>query len=277
MGSRKLKGSVNKGGRPRGISGNQTNLLILNKIAKERVQTYQELMQGEFAGWHRWSLRRRLNRMTREGLLKVIRSDQGQVLGWSLNPNHRSKTFSLSSKLRDEAKRAPVYKTAFSHDFTLRQIKQTFQESSALLSWTPEYLLKAKIMRELQHTSLKERQKTLLCVPDALLSLKTRDGKVLAALELELTQKSRRRLYQKIESYFLTDEFDCALFIVQGESLVRVIEEVRSRVLSQSARVQIAQRHNEIYVTTLDGFQQYGLKAKVSGNSASSCLNDLLV
>ena len=263
MGNGKIAAvSKNVGGRPKGFSASETDLYIIGKVAREGFQTYQELHTGKLKDWPKSSLWRRLKRLVQEGCLQKGKDDKGRALGWSINHRDISKHFKLPEQVSEDAKRAPVYKTAYTHDLTLRLIKAVLGESSAVVRWVPEHVLKTEVMREFHYLHPRDKRDKLIAVPDALLHLRSGGEASKAALELELTRKSKRRLYQKFENYVTSEEFDYAFFIAKDENLKHVLTDVYDEVIAQSMKVKITKQPNGIYFATLAAIQKQGLHAK---------------
>jgi len=54
-------------------------------------------------------------------------------------------------------------------------------------------------------------------------------------------------LYQKIENYVTSEEFDYAFFIAQDENLKHVLTDVYDEVIARSMKVKITKQPNGIY------------------------------
>ena len=211
MGNGKIDSSPkNKGGRPRGITLTQTDLAVLDIIADLGLQSYQQLSRGVLRGRHRVAVWARMKRLVRAGFVRECRDDNGRILAWTMTRQGASQVFVDEGTAREEARRAPVYRSTFEHDSLLVDVRSILSQSPVITYWEPERALRAEVMREFHYLHRSDQREKLLAVPDALLHLEANGTQAKAALELELTQKSRRRLFQKFEAHVTSPEFDYA-------------------------------------------------------------------
>lgn len=266
---------ISRAGRKKGITLGSGDIAVIQAVVTEGFQTFQEVREGGFKGWHRVSAWQRMKRLVQAGYLHECRNDQGGILGWAINAKGASKILLDGHEAITEAKRAPVYRTSFSHDEALRGIRRVLSSSPVVTKWVPEYVLKAEVMRKFHYLQGRDQREKLLNVPDAILHLKSGGVASKAALELELTQKSRRRLYQKFERYMISQDFDYALFIAKDERLKARFEEICRDVASQSIHVKITKERNGIYFTTLPLLQRDGFHAKFIGTHDTFSFADL--
>jgi hypothetical protein len=276
MGNRKITAEPRaKMGRPKGPTLTAADHAAIQLIATEGFQTYHELSAGPLKDdnrTHRWD---RMKRLVRMGLLRECHSDSGGILGWAIQPKGVGKHYAHAPQALQDAGKVPLYRTSFSHDVVLRRIKGYLTQSPAVTRWIPEHLLKAQVMREFQYFNHHDRREKLLLVPDALLHLQSGGTESKAALELELTQKARRRLYQKIEAYVVSEDFDYVFFVAKDENLKRLLLDVYREVVSRSTCVKIAKQQNGIYFSTLPLLQKHGVHAKFSGDHDTLSFADL--
>jgi hypothetical protein len=203
-----------------------------------------------------------MKRLVQRGILTESLSDSGSILGWSVNKGARSKLCFLTSSDETLAKKGPVYRTSYIHDVALRQVRETLEASKAITRWIPEHVLKAEVMRRHPFLHHQDRNEKLIAVPDALLHLRSGGVDSKAAIELELTQKSKKRLYKKIEAYVTTDDFNYAFFIAGTDHLMNVLQEVHKNVLATSWRVKLRKQRNGIYFATLENIRTQGIHAQ---------------
>jgi len=252
-------------GRPKRVGLTEVERQLIVKIAKEGFQTYQEISSTVLNGYHRVSIWRLMKQLVRSGYLFETKSDTGGIAGWTLNYKKVSKLHVASDDSFSGSTKSPVYRTSFAHDLALREIRTTISKAQAIQDWIPEHVLRAEVMRRCQFLHRSDRGEKLLTVPDALLRLKSGGEESKAALELEITQKSKRRIYQKLEAYCISKDFDYAFFIIANANLLRVFWDVYKDVLAKSTRVRIAKVQNGIYFAGLDQIKQRGVDAKFIG------------
>jgi hypothetical protein len=203
-----------------------------------------------------------MKRLVRAGILTEAQSDSGGILGWSLSKSARSKYVFLGNENETYPKKGPVYRTSYIHDVKLRQVRKALEASPAITGWIPEHVLKAEMTSRYVYLHSSDRSEKMLTVPDALLLLRSDGKESKAALELELTQKSRKRLYKKIEAYIVTDDFEFAFFIASSAHLMSVLREVYQNVMQTSWRIKLRKKQNGIYFTMLENICTNGIHAE---------------
>ena len=120
-----------------------------------------------------------------------------------------------------------------------------------------------------------DKSEKILALPDALLYLKSGGQDSKAALELELKQKSRRRIFRKFEAHITQPEFDFVFYIVEGEPLLHKLWNIYEEVRKKSVRVKFKKNQNGIYFVTLSDIRKRGLNALFKGIEDSFSLVDL--
>src|SRR5260221_11631185 len=180
----------------------ETDSKILEIISNRGFQTYGELREKilrDYSRQHSWDIIRRL---VRHGYLYSVKSDCGRGLGWRVNPK-RQQGQNVLSKTRTRAPKIISYSTSFKHDLYLRKIEDRLIESKAIHRWIPEHELRKAAMEKFSFLTSEARRRNLTFVPDALLELEVEKKLIKAALELEMTRKSERHLYEKLEKYVI--------------------------------------------------------------------------
>lgn len=276
MGQRLIAPKQPRGrGRPRKSLPNKTELKVLDQIAQEGFQNFSELLAGCLQGFHRRHSGRVLRQMARAGLLLEARADNGGILGWSIQPRSAIRSLDFNPLTPDKKRRSPVYRTSYIHDAKLRHIKRILSACPAIVKWVPEHLLKSEVMHGARFLGLQERTDRLTLVPDALLHLRCRGVDSKAALELELSLKSRKRLTKKFEAYITSDQFDYAFFIASTPALSATLRQVCDEVTATSWRVKLSKHKNGIYFTTLEQLLAQGIRAPFTASHDTLCFAQL--
>lgn len=269
-------------GPPAGPRLTKTDLQVLQKIANESFQTYRELREGplkDHGRSHSWHIMKKLVGMglllEQKGDGEKKRNGGGHTLGWVLSRQGRRKFIVIADKSTILDERPPQYKSSFEHDVKLRGIKQVLCKSPVILEWVNENALKRQTKRGVQYLHLQDQIKHFRLIPDALLTLKINGRVSKAALELELTRKTKRRLYRKFESHIANRDFNHILFIVEGAHLLKAIWNIYQDVLSDSIHVKFLDKKNGVYFILLEDLQTQGIKAKFKGLNNSFCFANL--
>lgn len=267
---------VNRGGSPKGRRCTKTDHEVLLKIARIGFQSYPELRAGplkDFSREHSWTCMKKLVEM---GLLAEAKGDGGEIRGWFLAPKG-GKLF--ENFATDEgwavASRSPSYRTSYHHDRVLREIQSLLEVSPAIKKWVPEQKLRRDLMQRFFYLHAQDKSEKVAALPDALLHLRSGGQDSKAALELELRQKSRRRLFRKFEAHIIHSDFDFVFYIVEGESLLRTLWSVYKEVREKSVHVKFAKRQNGIFFAELSEVRKLGLQAKFKGVHDTFSLADL--
>lgn len=270
-----MTSAKSKRGRPEGRLITNRDQEVLKQIARDGFQTYQELRFGILNGvnrTHAWDLMKKLVTM---GLVVEIEGDGGGIRGWSLSP--KGQQVLVQSNVEDSWPdvRPPSYKTSFEHDRILREVRRLLCKSPAIKKWVPEHVLRAQIMGHMMSLSHRERSAKLLTVPDALFQFECRGKVFKAALELELTRKSRKRIWQKLESHITSNAFEYVFFVLNDEKLMQLLWSLYEAVRGSSPRVKFASKQNGIYFITLDNLSSKELGAEFKGIQDTFRISDL--
>ena len=271
MGNQKRKGGARDGHRL-----TTRDWAILRLIAKVGFQTYAELRLGpvrQASRAHSWVILKKLVEMS---YLSEVRGDGDEIRGWSLAPNGVREF----EKYRDNeswavGSNAPRYRTSFRHDTILREIQGALSRSSVIRSWVPEQKLRQELLSRFHYLRAQDKSEKLGGLPDAILHLYSAGKESTAALELELTQKSKRRLFRKFESHITNSEYDYVFYVVEGAPLLDRLWAVYEDVRENSPRVKIERNQNGIYFVELSALRKNPLHAKFEGARDSFSLQDL--
>ena len=217
-----------------------------------------------------------MRKLVRMGRLSVSRGDEGEIRGWYLTPKER-RLFAASGLDRDgtATSRAPSYATSYSHDTIVREVQQILKDSPAVQQWVPEHVLRSELMQRYYYLHGCDKSDKIAGLPDALIHLKSNGKDSVAALEVELTQKSKKRLLRKLESHILNPAFQFVFYVVEGIPLLNILRSVYAEVTEQSLRVKFSKRQNGIFFVDLAKLRSEKLDALLEGITDSFSLNDL--
>jgi hypothetical protein len=237
-----------------------TDIAVLRAVAPRRLETYAELRNAalsQVSRAHSWAI---LKRLVQHRFLTAIRSDGGGVLGWSLTPKAK-RLAQVLDDLPEFPQRAPVYKTSFHHDCVVREVRGVMEKSPAIRNWVPDHALQREFMRRMLEKGRRDSGENRLVIPDGIFEIQGPDGPTHGALEVEITQKSKERIYHKLEAHCVSQDFDYAFFVMRDEKLRDLFCEILAEVNRRSAWVRVARQVNGIYFTTLSEFRARGLHA----------------
>lgn len=265
----------NKARKQKGFKLTITDFQVIEKIASLGLQSYQQLRDGILKDRHRVAVWARMKRLSREDLVRECRGDNGQILAWAITTKGASMVYEDQDQARQIARRAPVYRSTFNHDRVLIDVREILSKSPVITHWESEAALRADVMRKFYFLSPEARSERTAFIPDAILSLNNRGQCKKAALEVELSQKSRSRIFKKLEAQILSPDYNFVFYVVQGESLMKKLIEIYKAVRADSIRVKIANKQNGIYFVSLADIQNLKLKAKFKGVESGFSFEDL--
>lgn len=270
------KAIKSKRGRPKGMRLTATDLLVLRKVGREGFQTYPELRSDVLSSYnrtHSWDL---LRRLSLADYLIPSAGDFGAIRGWGLSQKGRELLSKQTTPLDHLDSKAPNYRTAFDHDLMLREIRKLLSQSPCISKWIPEHVLKAQAMAKINFHHLRDRGTQLLKVPDALFKIKTQGGRFNAALELEVTRKTKKRIFQKLEFHVTEPAYDFIFFVVKDEPLRQFLWEIYQSVLVESPRVKVTRQRNGIYFACLEDVRALKLEVPWTGEKDTLILANLV-
>jgi hypothetical protein len=239
----------------------KTDKTLIERIAAEGFLSFQELRQTTLKTHNRtwaWEI---LKRLVNQKYLDECRGDEGRILGWRIKTGSKKALSLAGMNLEVSAARGPVYRTSFEHDRQLRSIKRVFKSCNAIKTWMPEHELKYIVGQRYAHLGGNSMREKLLSVPDAVLSMTVNGMLLSAALELEITQKSRKRLYQKIENYVTTPDYRMTFYVAKDERIRGILQSVYHDVLLNSLKAKVCRSRNGIYFSTLEDLEKNGENA----------------
>jgi hypothetical protein len=196
-------------------------------------------------------------------------------LGWRLNTRDYKVRKWLDDRFPKPIKRAPVYRTSFDHDQTVDRVVTRLSEASVVEGFTPEQVLRSEVGRQCWHLTALERKEKRSAVPDAVLDLNVRDSPMKVALELELSRKTKKRIFQKLEHYLIQSEYKFTFYVLKGMPLLELFYSLYRETLEKSIHVKCRKEKNGIYFSTLENIFENGPDAKFRGLDNAISLNEL--
>ena len=261
-------------GRKKGICLTVTDHAVLDRIGKQGFQSFKALSKGPLKSVspkHAW---KRLRQLKEAGLLCTVLTDGGMILGWTLAKAGIKRFPLLPQKGWNLEYRPPIYKTSFHHDEALREVRLAINNAPCIRKWVPEHVLKAQANRKLKYRNGKTSSDQRNAIPDALLTLRHNGVDYNAALEVELTRKSKRRLYLKLEDYVIRPDLSLSFFVVKGEDLLEILSNIYKEVLQRSFKAKLKTPQNGVYFIELSELLRDGVWAKFRGNLGSIILGE---
>jgi hypothetical protein len=234
-------------------------------------QLREEVLK-DYTREHSWSL---LKKLVNHGYLSECKGDGGKIVGWRINGRTKEGRSLLTSEVGGFEPKVPTYRTALDHDVGVWRLKKILSQAKAIEQWVPEFALRSEIMRQYGYLHRSDKREKLLSIPDAVLHLRTNGDTMKVALELELTRKARRLIYEKIESYVVCSDYQFVLYIARGQKLLSDLKEIYQEVLAKSWRAKIAKVRNGIYFAELDSVHKDGIHAKFIGNHNAISLSEI--
>jgi hypothetical protein len=238
---------------------------ILKQIALKGFQTFLELRAGSLNTSNRTHAWDSMKKLVNMGHVQEVRGDTDITLGWSLTPKGQERVSTLVDLTTSSNRHPPMYRTSFEHDLLMRKVEDIFRKFPAVSSWTPEYVVRGDVMAKFKRFSHQERMEKLLTIPDALFEFCVDNQVYKAALELELTRKTKRRLFKKFESHITSSEFGYVFFVAENEKLLSLLWRIYNQVSSQSSKVKYRRHLNGIYFIELKNLLDHGIHAKFQG------------
>lgn len=227
--------------------------------------TSPELKDRFFAGSE--GAYRRIRYLINMGVLKVILIDanRNRVLG--ITPMGMSYVRQGAGAF--EYPLRPRYYTSVDHDLMVLDLRATFEKCKAITSLLPENLVAADLRRKYGRNARVDRDFKL---PDAVVCFET-TKKHYAAVELELTRKSKKRLERTFRLLMFSGDFTISLFIVKDLPLLKLLsgiyDEIWDQPWSHSGSIHCC------YFVTLDEFRTKGPDAVFTGRDRTFTFREL--
>ncbi|MGE4232078.1 MAG: hypothetical protein AB7F43_02005 [Bacteriovoracia bacterium] len=266
-------GRIQIAGQKRGFRLCNTDRLALSQIAKFGFQTFDELREESLAQVsreHAWHV---LKRLTDKKILTVHHGLGKTINGWSISAEGRNSLAKLGLEL--SVQKAPTYSTTLEHDKLLRDVQKLLLKSPIVANWTTEQELKAKAMQRLGFRKMRNSEKVRLSIPDATFDVNLQRDWVRCALEIELTKKSKSKIYQRLEHHLTSEDFSFVFFVLGNLSVWKIHEEVLAEVQETSNKLKLHGNPNRIYFVEIKNLLEKKLSAVFKSEDHEFCFNDL--
>ena len=262
-------------GRPRGIALTNTDHAVLLQIATKGFRSYEALRKRALANvarQHSWWV---LKRLVDHGFLLADVGEKGIIHGWILSEKARKSMAEQKHAPIATKWAVPIYHAPYRHNALLHEIQDIMQQSPVITEWIPEHVIKAEAMSRFKSRHRRDQREKMANVPDALLTFKIDSEIKEAALELELSYKTKSRMFRKLEAHITNPEFNWAIFVLGNENLYRSYWNTYQHVLSTSLAVKLRSKQNGIYFITLENLQTHKTDARFKGLRHSFSLAEL--
>lgn len=203
---------------------------------------------------------RRLRILTDEGFVEKVSGDEGRLLGYRLTL--RAKHF-LKEKLPRHSLSLSRrgYKTQFEHDQKLIDVRRILEQSPLIFGFKMDHEIRAEFS---DGKSRAVNWQDAQLIPDAIFVQRTPGQTIKIALELELTQKSKRRYGRIFRAHLLSKKWNLALYVVKDKALQKILMETLEEVKGKDLEVRLAKVVNGIYFCSLGDFLLKGLETPMT-------------
>jgi hypothetical protein len=130
-------------------------------------------------------------------------------------------------------------------------------------------------MSKIQFLNEPERSARLSRIPDARFEIEASGNCYHCALEAELSRKTRKRIFDRLEAHVINPDLDFIFFVVSDENHLKVLWDVYQDVLAKSFRVKLRPSQNGIYFVTLKNLRTLRLQVKFLGTQQNFCFASL--
>lgn len=203
---------------------------------------------------------RRLRILSVWGYVEKVVGDQERLLGYRLT--QKGKQFLKAQFPGQEvllSRRG--YKTPFEHDQRLIDVRKVLEQSSLILGFKMDHELRSEFSDgKVRAANWQNAQ----LVPDAVFTHRTPSGSMKIALELELTQKSKRRYGRIFKAHLLSRKWNLTLYLVKNEALRKSLMGTLEEIKRKDLEVRLAKVVNGIYFCSLEEFLLKGLETPMT-------------
>lgn len=154
---------------------------------------------------------------------RIMRSlEKNKVINTYKHPFNKKKYIYLSpygeNLLGGSDNPTAVARDSLVHDIKVAQLARDFRNF--------EYVNEVWLEHQISNTINFQLNKGL--IPDALIEVTKNKSKERFALELELTQKSRMRIFEKAKQYLISNRFDKVIYFFASENLMKTYVQIIS-------------------------------------------------
>lgn len=245
---------------------------ILRTLAQSKFANVQDLRAHLPGLTEHYNIFRRLRYLIQMGLIERLIGDGGARLGYILSMDGLlyAKKHSLANPLLLQSR--PAFRSQYDHDHVVNEVRLILSMSPIVSNFVSETELRARNDDSRMSRSISSRDWK---VPDGLFLLKSSGVPMNVALEVELTQKSKRRYAKIVEALLTSKSFQLVFFVCKDEKLVRHLAQAVRFARENNHLVRASNRSNGIYFSAVDLLRQKKLEAPWFGEGSSFSLAEL--
>lgn len=203
---------------------------------------------------------RRLRILTESGFVEKVKGDEDRLLGYRLTLKGK-RLLKERSPSQDVSLSRRGYKTQFEHDQKLIDVRRILEQSPLVGGFKMDHELRAEIADGKNRPA---NWQSAQLIPDAVFVQRTPKQSMKIALELELTQKSKRRYGRIFRAHLLAKKWNLTLYFVKDEALRKSLMETLEEVKRKDLEVRLAKVVNGIYFCLLEDFLLKGLETPMT-------------
>lgn len=242
---------------------------VLRFVAEKSMATSLQIKERFFPDSHAGY--RRIRHLISIGLLKVLMVDEhrNRVLG--ITPLGIEQIKKGASSLSDLSRVTPRYYSSVSHDLLVNEVTAVLEQVPVVTNVVSETMLANDLRKKYGRNARVDRDFKL---PDAAIRFSSGLKEHLAAVEVELTRKSKKRLERTFELFITGSDFTIALFVAKDGPLLNQLLKTYERVLTRPA-LQSRKTLRCCYFVTLDDIKKAPLDAVFKGLDRSWTFREL--
>lgn len=248
---------------------------IIRIIATRRFSHHKDLeriLNGLPTGYN---LYRRTRHLKNVGLVESLIGDGEISLGYRLTRKGielaKKSAFASDGVLQSR----PVFRTQFDHDRIVNEAREILSASPIIRDFVSEVELRSRFGREWRISQNKSERDWK--VPDALFTLRTTNGVMTTALEVELSQKAKARYAKIVQALLTSKKFHLVFILCKTERLMHLIRNEVIEARTSNPVVRASNRSNGIYFCTLANLRELGLDAPWEGENSRFSIKDIML
>lgn len=213
---------------------------------------------------------RRFRILRQHKLIQQVLRDDGAVLGYELTK--KGKHFLKLGGNNENEAFTKSYRTDFFHDQTLVKVKGIFVSCPEVSGYKSEGKIRKEISRRTSSLLHWEKRGN---IPDSYFELKMPDRVLRVAVELELSDKSRRRYERIFRNHLLSQSWDLVIYLVKDATLKNYLLSLLQTSKDRDIQVRVAKMINGVYFGELDDFLKNGLDVKLTNGRRELSFKEL--
>lgn len=150
------------------------------------------------------------------------------------------------------------YTGQYEHDLLLHKVKNILLQSPIVENYIPEYQITSKLLKKFKSMNTYQKRDK---IPDGLFNLWVSNKSQTVALELELSQKSKRRYESLFKKHLLTNNWDIVFYIVKDEPMRKNFLEQIILLKRKDILLRAQKKLNNIYFSLVDEFLEEELNS----------------